>query len=286
MTVAVASGKGGTGKTTVAVSLALSREEPALLLDCDVEEPNANLFLSPAIEDTLPVEMLVPEVDAARCTGCGACSRACRFHAIVSLGTEPLVFPELCHACGGCVLACPAGAIREVPLCIGVVERGRAGPLAFAQGRLDVGHAMAVPVIRALRSAVPPHGFTIIDAPPGTSCPVIASVHGADAVLLVTEPTPFGLNDLALAVGMVRALGLPFGVLINRSDIGDNAVRDYCAHEMIPLLMEIPEDRRVADAYSRGIPAIEAVPDLLPRFHELADRLSGLRAGRGAGVAG
>jgi MinD superfamily P-loop ATPase len=284
MTVAVASGKGGTGKTTIAVSLALSREEPALLLDCDVEEPNAHLFLRPSIEGTRAVEMLVPEVDAARCTQCGACSRACRFHAIVLLGTEPLVFPELCHACGGCTLACPEGAIREVPLRIGVVERGRSGALAFAQGRLDVGRAMAVPVIRALRSEVPPHGFTVIDAPPGTSCPVIASVRGADVVLLVTEPTPFGLNDLVLAVGMVRSLGIPFGVLINRSDIGDSAVHDYCARARVPVLMELPEDRRIAEAYSRGIPAIEAMPDLLPRFRELADRLAGLRAGRGVRV--
>lgn len=284
MTVAVASGKGGTGKTTIAVSLALSREEPALLLDCDVEEPNAHLFLSPTIEEARPVELLIPEVDAERCTKCGACGRACRFHAIVSFGTEPLVFPELCHACGGCVLACPVNAIREVPFRIGVVERGRAGTLRFAQGRLDVGHAMAVPVIRALRSSAREVGFTVIDAPPGTSCPVIASVRGADVVLLVTEPTPFGLNDLALAVGMVRSLGIPFGVVINRSDIGDTAVRGYCAGEGIPVLLELPEDRRIAEAYSRGVPAIRAVPDLLPRFRELADQLAKLPAGQGAEV--
>jgi MinD superfamily P-loop ATPase len=285
MTVAVASGKGGTGKTTVAVSLALGFEGPALLLDADVEEPNAHLFLRPAIEQSRPVEVLVPEVDAARCTGCGACGRACRYHAIVSFGTEPLLFPELCHGCGGCRLACPEGAIREVPRRVGVVERGRSGALGFAHGRLDVGRAMSGPVIRALRSFDGTgHGLTVIDAPPGTSCPVIAAVRGVDVVLLVTEPTPFGLDDLALAVGMVRALAIPFGVLVNRCDIGDGAVRAYCVRESIPVLMELPEDRRIAEAYSRGTPAIAAVPGLAGRFRELADRLGGLRAARAAGV--
>ncbi len=273
MTVAVASGKGGTGKTTVAVNLALSLEEPVELLDCDVEEPNAHLFLQPRWISTRTVSVPVPQVDEGLCTACGACGSACRFHAIVSLKTQPLVFPELCHGCGACVLACPAGAIREVPREVGVVERGRRGEIRFVHGRLKVGEAMSGPLIRAVRSEAGQSSITLIDAPPGTSCPVVAAVRGSDFVLLVTEPTPFGLNDLRLAVEMVRTLGLPFGVVINRSDIGNDAVRRYCASEAVPLLIEIPEDRRVAEAYSRGQAAVTVLPQLRAVFRELYDRL-------------
>jgi len=273
MTVAVASGKGGTGKTTVAVNLALSLEEPVELLDCDVEEPNAHLFLQPRWISTRTVSVPVPQVDEKLCTACGACGSACRFHAIVSLKTQPLVFPELCHGCGACVLACPAGAIREVPREVGVVERGRRGEIRFVHGRLKVGEAMSGPLIRAVRSEAGPSPITLIDAPPGTSCPVVAAVRGSDFVVLVTEPTPFGLNDLRLAVEMVRTLGLPFGVVINRSDIGNDAVRRYCASEAVPLLIEIPEDRRVAEAYSRGQAAVTVLPQLRAVFRELYDRL-------------
>lgn len=267
MTVAIASGKGGTGKTTVSVNLALTLSGPLQFLDCDVEEPNAHLFLQPKIGEVQPVQVLVPEVDEERCTACGACGQACRYHAIVSLKTKPLVFPELCHGCGGCALACEAGAIRETPREVGVIERGLRGEIRFVHGRLNVGEAMAGPVIRALRRAADRRLLTIIDAPPGTSCPVVASVRKSDFVVLVTEPTPFGLNDLA--VGMVRELNQPFGVVINRSDIGDGAVREYCEAEGIPLLLEIPEDRRVAEAYSRGEPAIQAVPAMRGSFESL-----------------
>jgi MinD superfamily P-loop ATPase len=273
VTVAIASGKGGTGKTTVAVNLALTLGGRLQFLDCDVEEPNAHLFVQPKIGEVRPVQVLVPQVNEELCTACGACSRACRYHAIVSLKTKPLVFPELCHGCGGCALACEAGAIRETPREVGVIERGLHGEIRFASGRLNVGEAMAGPVIRALKSAADRSLLTIIDAPPGTSCPVVASVRESDFVVLVTEPTPFGLNDLALAVGMVRELQQPFGVVINRSDIGDDAVREYCEAEGIPLLLEIPEDRRVAEAYSRGEPAIQAVPAMRESFERLYENI-------------
>jgi MinD superfamily P-loop ATPase len=273
MTVAVASGKGGTGKTTVAVNLALSLEGPVALLDCDVEEPNAHLFLRPQWTSARAVSVPVPQVEEELCTACGACGKACRFHAIVSLQTQPLVFAELCHGCGACLLACPAGAIREVPREVGVLERGQRDGIRFVHGRLKVGTAMSGPLIRAVRSEAEQGRITLIDAPPGTSCPVVAAVRASDFVVLVTEPTPFGLNDLRLAVEMMRTLALPCGVVINRADIGDGAVRDYCAAEQLPLLMEMPEDRRLAEAYSRGEPAVLALPDWRARFQELGGRL-------------
>jgi MinD superfamily P-loop ATPase len=273
MTLAVASGKGGTGKTTVAVNLALTLRQPVQFLDCDVEEPNAHLFLRPEIREREAVRVPVPWVDEERCTSCGECGQICQHHAIVSLRTKPLVFPELCHGCGGCALVCPTGAITEAPREVGVIDRGPRDSVWFAQGRLKVGEAMAVPVIRALKRSAERGLLTIIDAPPGTSCPVVASVRGSDFVVLVTEPTPFGLNDLVLAVGMVRALELPFGVVINRSDIGDDEVLEYCEAEAIPLLLQIPENRRLAEAYSRGEPAVEALPELRPSFETLYERI-------------
>jgi MinD superfamily P-loop ATPase len=235
--VAVASGKGGTGKTTIATSLVAALAGSgarAAYVDCDVEEPNGQLFLRPAIHATRKVSIPVPEVDETRCNLCGACGSACRHSAIVALPKKTLTFPELCHGCGGCAAACAEGAIREVPRVTGVVEEGTAGGAIFVQGRLDVGEAMAPPVIRAVLAAAPGDGTVVIDAPPGTSCPVIESVKTADVVLLVTEPTPFGLNDLRLSVEMVRELGLPFGVAVNRAGIGDSAVLEYCADERIP----------------------------------------------------
>jgi len=274
--IAVASGKGGTGKTTISTSLALAlarRGEAVAYVDCDVEEPNGHLFLKPDGLESRPVEVPVPAVDESRCTYCGACGRACRYSAMLVLPKTVVTFPKLCHGCGGCLLACPEGAIREERRAIGVVETVSAGALVFVQGRLDVGEAMSPPVIRAVRDAAPRDMTCILDAPPGTSCPVIESVKGADAVLLVTEPTPFGLNDLELAVGMVRELGLPFGVAVNRSDIGDRSVFEYCKREGIPVLLELPDDRAIARAYSEGKPLLDARPDLEPVLLEMAAKL-------------
>jgi MinD superfamily P-loop ATPase len=270
--IAVASGKGGTGKTTVATNLAFVLAEAGsrvTYVDCDVEEPNGHLFLNPLWERSQEVCVPTPEVDLARCTFCGACARACRYSAIVTIPGQVLTFPKLCHGCGGCSWACPAGALREVERPVGVLDEGRAGKVAFLRGTLNVGEAMAPPVIRALLAAAPSDDTLVIDAPPGTSCPVIESVRTADVVLLVTEPTPFGLHDLTLAVAMVRTLGIPFGVVVNRVGVGDDSVFRYCADEGISVLLQLPNDRAIARAYSRGELAVAARLELWPRFLEL-----------------
>lgn len=279
--IAVASGKGGTGKTTIATNLAVVLAETGArvaYVDCDVEEPNGHIFLRPTFRTVREVSIPVPEVDEARCTFCGACGKACRHSAILVLPKKVLTFPALCHGCGGCSLACPEGAVREVPRVTGVVEEGVAGNVLFASGKLNVGEAMAPPVIRAVLKAAPGECMLVLDAPPGTSCPVIESVKTANVVLLVTEPTPFGLNDLQLAVEMVRELGLPFGVAVNRAGIGDNGVVDFCAREGIPILLELPNDRAIAQAYSRGELAVTALPGLKPVFVALGRKLNELAA--------
>ena len=271
MILAIASGKGGTGKTTVSVNLARVFGPDVRLLDCDVEEPNDHLFLKGTLRGKETVTIPVPQVDESLCDGCGECGRFCEYHAIVSFGTIPLVFPEMCHGCGGCAKVCPKKAIHEVGKRIGVVETIQAENITLIQGRLDVGVAMAPPLIRAvkarLRNGVP----AILDAPPGTSCPVIATLRGTDFVALVTEPTPFGLHDLKLAVEMVRELRIPFGVVVNRVGIGDDRVHEFCGNEDIPILLEIPDDRRIAEVYSRGEIIVEALPEYLAHFERLRD---------------
>jgi MinD superfamily P-loop ATPase len=269
MIVAVASGKGGTGKTTVAVNMALSASGPVRLLDCDVEEPNCHIFLKPEIRRREIASIRVPVIDETKCTACGECGRICQYHAIVSLKTEPLVFPELCHSCGGCAKVCPTGAISEVQRGIGAIETGIRGAVEFVQGRLTVAYPMSPPLIRAVKKHCDSAGRIIIDCPPGTSCPVIAALRGSDFVVLVTEPTPFGLHDLKLAVETVRRIGIPFGVVINKSDAGDSRVKDYCREEVIPVLLEVPEDRRIAESYSRG----EALVEALPEYRQVFERL-------------
>jgi len=279
MVLAVASGKGGTGKTTIAVNLALSAGGRACLLDCDVEEPNAGLFLGGSLLESSPVTLPVPAIDPTLCDACGECSRFCSYSAIVSLVSGPLVFPDLCHGCGGCALVCPRKAIHERGHRIGVVERIRRDRVTLVQGRLDVGRPMAPPVVRAVRAKAPSHALTIIDAPPGTGCPAVAAVRGADFVLLVTEPTPFGLNDLKLAVEMVRLLGIPLGVLVNRAGAGDRRVYNFCRQERIEVLLELPDDRRIAEAYSRGELIVDTLPEYRPAFEMLLKRIRRLVPG-------
>ena len=278
MRIVVASGKGGTGKTTVATSLALAAGAAIRFLDCDVEAPNAALFLNPVLETHKDVGIQLPVVDEILCTHCGRCAEICEFHAIAVIGKKTLIFPELCHGCGSCTLICPEKAIRERLDVMGVLEGGITPTgLDFAQGVMNVGEPMAVPILRELKKWLPTRSFEIEirDAPPGASCPVVETMRGADFVLLVTEPTPFGLHDLKQVVGITRELGIPAGVVVNRDGIGDNAIEAYCAEAGIPILMRIPMERRFAEAIASGKTLVDAAPEYRPLFRELLENISG-----------
>ena len=273
MIISVASGKGGTGKTTVATNLAVSMGAGVQLLDCDVEEPNAHLFVSPVIEQSEIVFTPVPEIDTGKCTLCRKCSDICRFKVIAIAGKTILTFPELCHSCGGCIAVCPEGAITEIGRELGLLEQGVFDAGDFVHGRMRIGEAMSPPLIKKVRERVKPDKINIIDAPPGTSCPVIAAMKDTDFVLMVTEPTPFGLHDLKLAVEAVKLLSIPHGLVINRSDIGNDDVRHYAQTENLPILMEIPFDRRIAETYSRGHLMVEAMPEWKDKFLALYSKI-------------
>jgi len=273
--IAVASGKGGTGKTTIATSLALSlvaQGQAVSFLDCDVEAPNAHLFLHPEFQHNQDVNRLIPQVDAEKCTGCGRCAEVCQFHAIVVLGGKTLVFPELCHGCGSCTLECPEKVITETPEKLGILEAGHtAGGIAFARGLLDVGEPMAVPVIHQLKTWRPPQPsvISIWDSPPGTSCPVVESIRGADTLLLVTEPTPFGLHDLKLAAQLGSELEIPAGVVINRDGVGDTQVNDFCQQYGFPILMRIPLEREIGAGIAQGKTLVEIQPEYQDDFQQM-----------------
>jgi MinD superfamily P-loop ATPase len=274
MIISIASGKGGTGKTTVAVNLALSLPKGNVqLIDCDVEEPNSHLFLSPFIHQVSSVGISVPRIDESRCTYCGKCAKVCEYHAIAVILKNVLVFDELCHGCGACSYLCPEKAIFEVEREIGIVQGGSTDGVLFANGVLNVGEPMASPLIRKVKEKIQKEKIVILDAPPGTACPVIETVKGSDFCLLVTEPTPFGLNDLELAVGMLEKLGIPRGVVVNKADVGDREVWDFCQSQNIPVLMEIPMDRRIAESYSRGIPIVMEAPSYIQKFEDLFEKI-------------
>lgn len=274
MIIGIASGKGGTGKTTVATNLALSLKEKAQLLDCDVEEPNCHIFFNPVWQEKKPISILVPKVDLAACSFCGKCAEVCQYGAIVAVKDKVLTFHELCHGCGGCTMVCPEKAISEVPREIGFIQKGSIKHIELGYGKLNIGEPMAPPLIRAVKSYIN-NKVVVIDAPPGTSCPVIESIKGSDFVLLVTEPTPFGLYDLKLAVEMVQALSIPFGVIVNKADLGDEGVHQFCQNKNIPMLLEIPMDRKIAEAYSKGELLINALPEYRQKFHDLFEEIRG-----------
>jgi MinD superfamily P-loop ATPase len=278
MILSVASGKGGTGKTTVAINLALSISEVpngVQFLDCDVEEPNAHIFLKPDIKLKEKSYIPVPKIDLSKCTYCGKCAKICVYNAIAIIPSKgdkkgsALVFEQLCHGCGACSTLCPAGAIEEVNREIGIVESGICKDIEFIHGRLHIGEAMSPPLIRHVKSYIKKDKIVIIDAPPGTSCPVIASVKDSDYSILVTEPTPFGLNDLVLAVEVLRKLGITFGVVINRADLGNDETEKYCRRENIHVLMRIPFKKEIAMAYSKGEPIVTVFPEYKKDFERV-----------------
>jgi len=269
MILSIASGKGGTGKTLVATSLALSLGKQVQILDCDVEEPNVHLLLRPTIVQSKPVCIPVPIVDKAKCNYCGKCAQVCAYKAIAVLPETVLVFPELCHGCGACSYLCPEKAISEEGRQMGVVETGYCGEIDFVHGRLNIGEAMATPVIREVKRHIDPTKTVIIDVSPGTSCPVVEAVRGSDFCLLVTEPTPFGLHDLSLAVDTVKAVGIPCGIVLNRAGSAYSKVEEYCLEVDIPLLMRIPLDMEIARLYSRGVTLVQGMPEWRGKFLEL-----------------
>jgi len=280
MIITIASGKGGTGKTTVAASLALSlaaESAPApIFLDCDVEAPNAHLFLHPAWNEKEDVGLLIPRVDESKCTHCGRCAEVCQYHAIAVLGKKTLVFPQLCHGCGSCTALCPEKAIEEIPDRLGQIERGPAtAGITFARGVLDVGEPMAVPIIRKLKGWVisQPDQMIIRDAPPGTSCPVVESARGSDYLLLVTEPTPFGLHDLRLAAQVAGELGIPAGVIINRVNGPYPDMDEFCANQHLPVLLSIPFERAIAEGVAQGKTLVDIHPEYAAVFRTMIQQI-------------
>ena len=270
--IVVASGKGGTGKTLVAINLALSVNADQII-DCDVEEPNDHIFLNPVETRNEKVKILVPEIDEDKCTYCRKCAEFCQFNALFIAGETAMVFKELCHSCGGCKLVCPEDAITEKPRDIGEITLGKSGEIELVYGKLNIGEALAVPIISAVKEHINKDGLVILDSPPGSACPVVESVVGSDYCIMVTEPTPFGLHDLEVATEVVMQLGIPVGVVVNFAGIGDKGVYDFCEKKNIPIVMEIPYDRHIAELYSEGIPFTKEMPEWKPRFQELLDTI-------------
>ena len=272
MRIAIASGKGGTGKTTVATNLAwviAALNEPVTYVDCDVEEPNGHMFLNPVLNESTAATVSHPVINEETCISCGKCAEICQYRAIIMLGENPYVSPEMCHACGGCWLVCPVDAVTPKQREIGIIEQGKSESIDFIHGKLSIGQILSPPLIRMVKKHISGDGITLIDCPPGTSCPVLTSVQGADYIILVTEPTPFGLNDLKLAVDMIGEIGIPFGVFINRADIGTRDTERYCEQRHIDIVGRLDDNRAIAESYSNGVLASKNMPEIRSLYEDL-----------------
>ncbi len=285
MQIAVASGKGGTGKTTIATSLALSLAGLAKVryFDCDVEAPNGHLFLKPEFIESTPAVIRIPQIQTEKCTACGRCVEVCEFHALAQVGKNILVFPQLCHGCGSCTWNCPENAIVEVPNPIGTIERGMAvEDIEFFRGLLTISEPMATPIIRQLKKLMQPQPNTIniYDAPPGASCSVVETLRGVDFALLVTEPTPFGFHDLKQMLGILRDMNIPSGVVINRDGIGDDSLKDTLRESNIPILLRVPFDRKLAENLAAGRTLVDVYPQYRDVLRELYQKVSDILGGK------
>ncbi len=285
MQIAVASGKGGTGKTTIATSLALSLASQAKVryVDCDVEAPNGHLFLKPEFTEITPAVIRIPQIQTEKCTACGRCVEVCEFHALAHVGKNILVFPQLCHGCGSCTWNCPENAIVEVPNPIGTIERGMAmEDIEFFRGLLTISEPMATPIIRQLKKMMHPqlNTINIYDAPPGASCSVVETLRGVDFALLVTEPTSFGLHDLGQMFGILRDMNIPSGVVINRDGIGDDSLKDILRESNIPILLRVPFDRTLAENLAAGRTLVDVYPQYRNVLRELYQKVTEIVGGK------
>lgn len=277
-TIAVAAGKGGTGKTLIATSMALALQDRysgcVQLLDCDVEEPDAHLLVQPKVNHTEAVSILVPYVDKNKCDRCGKCAEVCQYSAIAVIRDAILTFPELCSGCGTCAYVCPRRAIDEETLDVGAVMSGVTPEgIEFYSGAVNVGVQRSGPVTKATKRCISKGKISIIDSPPGTACPMQETIDESDFCILVTEPTPFGLSDLMAAVNTCKVLGVPCGVVVNRDGPTDPGILEYCQQQGIPLLLRIPHDRRIAEAYSKGITLAAAMPEWKEQFMHCYDQI-------------
>lgn len=273
LVVAFASGKGGTGKTSVVLNTAKAFSQDIFVFDCDVEEPNCHIFLENIFTEEKEVTVFNPVINKEHCTGCGECSRFCERKALVCWGSPPIFFPEMCSGCGGCKLVCPANAISEGERVIGKIQVRKNGNIHLVSGIMNIGEESPVPIIRKLKSMIPKDNITFIDAPPGSSCPVVASILESDYLVLIAEETPFGLSNLQIVIDLAKKMKIPMGVINNRKGMGRENIYDFLKRFDIPLLCEIPYDKDIYDAYSNGKLIVEISDKYKKIFGNLAKKL-------------